>query len=183
MRILMSLVLALSFSFACDKPYEEAEGFKIGCPLEDTAGYQVATEEFNGSPVVIYSKWDEQGKTTISPNFNFVSLITVDNVIENVFLTNFNRPTEEDFLNVLGRLTQRWGVYLDFPKPSNKTYFWEPADGLISQIALRYDAINISGDGAAPTYIVLSFTTKKGQEVSDYLADQQEQRDAKAGAE
>lgn len=35
MKILIGLILFLSISFACDHPYEEFEGYKIGCNFED----------------------------------------------------------------------------------------------------------------------------------------------------
>lgn len=35
MKILIGLIFLLSISFACDQPYEEFEGYKIGCKFED----------------------------------------------------------------------------------------------------------------------------------------------------
>lgn len=34
MRLLLSFILTLSLSLACDQPYEEVEGYKIGCPFD-----------------------------------------------------------------------------------------------------------------------------------------------------
>lgn len=100
MKIIIGFILALSVSFACDKPYAEVQGIKIGCPLENSQALTVIKQK-DGNGITIYEK-------NMDGMFDTATLLVVNGNIEAVI---FKRTREFDpslFDEVFLRLYDQW---------------------------------------------------------------------------
>lgn len=110
MRILLGgITLALSVAFACDQPYEEVGGYKVGCPLENI-------DEFE-----LINTIDEIGMKRYTKDttgiFESVAIDTINGEIEWVgFLTERDKPFfDDDTKDIVTSLKNRWGAFSDGP--------------------------------------------------------------------
>lgn len=106
MRFLLLPLLLLSLSFACDQPYEEVYGIKIGCSLEEIKGLDKfsAMTPMLGADALSYI---DQGSEDF---FNTVGLLYFDNSAEGVVLTSRDGTANtKNFSLLLDELSKRWG--------------------------------------------------------------------------
>lgn len=127
MRILLGFILALSVSFACDQPHEEVGGYKIGCPFDDKAGFNLDETDASGK-LSYYSKIKDG-------LFNVVVIATLDGLIEYVELGVDGRVIpQKDADSIMHSLAKRWG---DPVEVSNVGYNakWIPRSETIAKIS------------------------------------------------
>lgn len=112
-RLLLFPVLMLGLSFACDQPYEEVAGIKIGCPLGDSDGYKgyFWGERLYGGDSHVKSL-DDGGIFTVQ------IVLSIDGVAEGVILGSRDGVDEEVFSVLTKSLEERWG------KPSLSDDSW-----------------------------------------------------------
>lgn len=102
-RLLVLPILMLGLSFACDQPYEEVAGYKIGCPLENDKGLKL--------------KEKKEGIETYQKELKGVFFETEDvgvlnGNIETISFTRYQESSydlEKDMEVFLDALTERWG--------------------------------------------------------------------------
>lgn len=101
MRILLGLVLSLSVSFACDEPYEEIGGHKIGCPID--RDQVIASSPLESGEVLNMFKADGF--------FDTVAATEVDNKIEAIFFSRANIKSSDlsHVTQLLNSLENKWG--------------------------------------------------------------------------
>lgn len=100
MRLIIAFILMLSISFACEQPYKEVQGIKIGCPIENMQGLTLIQEKDDINRVVYEKNMDGM--------FNTAILWVVNGNIEAVI---FKRTKEFDpslFDELLLRLDDQW---------------------------------------------------------------------------
>lgn len=149
MRILLGLVLALSVSFACDQPYEEIGGYKIGCEFNDNGFLQTPSEEDGILSYVAVSK----------PPFDGVKLYAHNNIlVKATFVREYDDlyDMNKDISSMLSRLKDRWGEfkktehqYQNFEYVFNDTKndvipvisLYELRDNDIGTVAIIYESI------------------------------------------
>lgn len=95
----------LGLSFACDQPYEEVAGIKIGCPLGSSTDYRkytAAKDMFGGGAVF-------RNIDNLNP-FNVEVILSIDGVVEGLMLmTPENAVSKEDFYALVSSMKDRWG--------------------------------------------------------------------------
>lgn len=116
MRILLGIVLALSVSFACDQPYEEVGGYKIGCYLNPAK--------------MPYDKMVKDENMRVLSNdlpkdsfFKKVTTTLLNGNIEQIeFTQSYSNYVElsEDMLVLLDTMKKKWGEYIEI-NPKEKS--------------------------------------------------------------
>ena len=109
MRILLGFILALSVSFACDQPYEEVGGYKIGCPFDDKSGFILDKSKAKDGISVYKSKLKNSF-------FQEVSVEVINGNIEGVSFDKKYHDDDSSFLDdedvLLATLKERWGEFV-----------------------------------------------------------------------
>lgn len=123
MRILLGLILTISFSAACERFHEDVGEYKMGCPFEDKANYEYLSSE-KGMDIYVKNKhelFDAVLVTTINNN-----IVRVEYAAEEADLS------ESDVNNLMRELKEKWGE----PKAVGDEYqiFWEPNNGIVSRV-------------------------------------------------
>lgn len=99
MRYLLSLFLVAGISFACDLPYEDIRGYKVGCPIQDNSGLKLESQEAELSKYSFFADNDiyyKQDINTINGNIEEVRLVT-----------DFDREIDKN--SFISKLDSRWG--------------------------------------------------------------------------
>lgn len=104
-RLLLLPILMLGFSLACDQPYEEIVGIKVGCPFKSAVNVKDYTK---GDPLLggdfFYKDTDRDQL------FNFEGLIIVDGNIEGLALRETRKPVNfKDFTSHINEMEQSFG--------------------------------------------------------------------------
>lgn len=148
MRKALGLLLALSFASACEQPYEEINGFKIGCPFEDKEKFRLVKPD-NGDGLEIYAnnpQWIDGQK---EPN---ASLMVMDNTLAGVkFWIMGNAPDVDQ--EQLDEMDAKWGKH-SYEKidtkgtgaayPFKHIYTWLPDNQTIYKIIFISDWYGVS---------------------------------------
>lgn len=151
MRILLSsIALALSISFACDQPYEEVGGYKIGCPFEVTEKYTLTNEN------IAMNAKEYQGD--VSGLFDIVTIGTINGSIEAVsFRRNDDRNvSQHEIDNMLSSLTKRWGAPSEKDPVLSNAYYWNLEDSTVENIAFS----SSEAESHAPFFSVVYISEK-----------------------
>lgn len=101
-KIIFTLFILLSFSFACDNPYEQIGDYKIGCPAEISRHeFQlIGNERIGGKKALFYAK-----ENTANNLFKGEVIMVIDGNVELVmFLLKDGIPA-----GLLQSLIERWG--------------------------------------------------------------------------
>lgn len=144
------LVLLLGVTFACDQPYEEIMGIKIGCPLENKENYQeeLLFEELdeNKEPIAsIYHYVDIQ-----DPDLYFSSrnqIIVINGIVEYVEINNISDPQD-----IVAELDAKWDEQIKTNEceirwitdedycnnPELDIYIWNPSNEVVHSAILKY---------------------------------------------
>lgn len=104
-RLLLLPILMLGLSFACDQPYEEVAGIKIGCPLKEIKDIRAFTSI--DSP----SRWTDSYVKALPKGSFFEGVrVTVsgDNVI-GVDLVKAGVLSDKDMSDLTEEMSLRWG--------------------------------------------------------------------------
>lgn len=125
MRVIFGLVLYLSVIFACDQPYEEVFGFKIGCPLENKESFVVQARNEEGN-ITIYTKkllgvFDTVRVIELNGNVEILEL----KIYENIHLS------QHDINSLVTNVDHKWGQH-KYQGPG--VFFWIPKNNIISNI-------------------------------------------------
>lgn len=167
MRIILGFILALSVSFACDQPHEEVGGYKIGCPFDDKAGFELK-ESANG--IDTYKLKEPSGF------FNNVEISVINGSAEGIYFEKEYEIGIVDHLNdekiVLESLEKRWGEsdYFDITD-SDRIYSFEQIDSpVISSVELfRF----LNGTSSA---LVLDYKTGSKERHEQSVKDSEENK-------
>lgn len=114
-KIILGFLVSLSFSFACDKPYEEIQNIKIGCEFEGGEGFKKLNQNAVGSNSYSSSKdikffdsmevfTDENNKVT---GIGFVKTYPIT-------MSNMKLQEEQviaDYKQFAESLEKRWGSF------------------------------------------------------------------------
>lgn len=103
-KLLLTLLLLSSFSFACDLPHEEIAGIKIGCPLSEQ-GYP-NQESININNLGFF----DYGNINQSNDHATNLTITKEYVVTNNDLSTVMPLVNSDLKVILQELSSRWGV-------------------------------------------------------------------------
>ncbi|MBS7815929.1 hypothetical protein [Wohlfahrtiimonas chitiniclastica] len=117
MRIFLAAILCLSVSFACDQPFEEVGGYKIGCPY-DPVGMEHSKKD-DGTDIYVKKLEDDSF-------FQVVGLGLIDNKIEELsFFSAYDNPDnmKRDIENILTKFTKRWGEYKTLETGGGRTAY------------------------------------------------------------
>ena len=133
-RIFATLFIIFSaIANACDQPYEEIDGVKIGCPIELNKWFE-ETDANDSSRTAQYSYdiWDRP--------VSDVSVTTLDNNIEYVIF-NLRGLTEEDYQGLLASMEKKWGASEEFiPSQAEIGNFFGKLPGILEFVHLiSYD--------------------------------------------
>lgn len=135
-RFLLLPILMFGLSFACDQPYEEVAGIKIGCPLGDSDGYKgyFWGEGIYGGDSHVKSL-DDGGIFTIQ------IVLSIDGVAEGVILSSRNGVDKEVFNVLTKSLEERWGKpsLSDDSWDSTIVVFGSPNSEIVTNIITGYD--------------------------------------------
>lgn len=104
-RFLLLPILIFGLSFACDQPYEEVSGYKIGCPLGSSADYRqyTAGDDIYGGSMVF------KDIDNLHP-FEIEAVLMVEGTVEGlVFMTPEYAASEEDFYTLVASMQDEWG--------------------------------------------------------------------------
>ena len=158
-RLFLLPALMLGLSFACDQPYEEVAGIKIGCPLEDNGDFKemVVIEATNST---LYQK----ERTGI---FNVIYVTTIDGIVESaIFGVNNGAAVDKEIAQDLFlSLENRWGK---FEKLSESEYTVIPNSAVLGRIDYTY----------VPGEVVLVYDSKiLLKRKNDVLKEKQERLD------
>lgn len=149
MRVLIGFILALSVSFACDQPYEEVGGYKIGCPFVVTDEYKLVDEEpaFNSKT---YTK-------NIDGVFDKVNITVMNEDVEFIRFdkNNYGKINQKDIDDMLVVLNKRWGEGKNDGKTS-LYYTWSPDNSAIGEVVFTS-----SGPSSSFPDFTLWYTSKK----------------------
>lgn len=151
-KLIFTLSLMLSLSFACDNPYEQIGDYKIGCPVEMSQHeFQLVGEErISGEKAFFYVK-----ENVTSDLFDGEAIIIVDGNVEFVmFLLKNGMPA-----GLLQSLIERWGE----PRLDNTM--------LVGLLGLGEDVLVITPENSAVSSVLLSprfiaYGTKKLDELA-----------------
>ena len=153
MRIIIGIILAFSTAFACEQPYEEVQGIKIGCPLENIENYHeellfVSDEEAGQEKFSIKGYIDA---TDSDQTYNERTKIIVinDNVEHIEMIINNVDPVVADLDKTLGN--HILGNYCELAlinpesreeycnQPESNIYVWRPIDhAIVYQARMEY---------------------------------------------
>lgn len=104
-RLFLLPVLMFGLSFACDQPYEEVAGIKIGCSVDEIPNAEKFIEAGNFDGGVGLLNMDADGI------FDNQIVIHLNNTVEGVALLQaFNKISKEEFYVLIDTLEQRWGA-------------------------------------------------------------------------
>lgn len=151
MRILLGIVLALSVSFACDQPYEEVGGYKIGCPFDDKTGFVQDDSETKDGVSVYKSRLKDSF-------FESVSIDIINGNMEGVSFDRKYHDNDSSFLDdediLLSSLKERWGdpVTIDISK-YNKIYSFRNSGNEIIDTVSVFRFVNGSVATISVSYI------------------------------
>ncbi|UNM96657.1 hypothetical protein MMG00_01985 [Ignatzschineria rhizosphaerae] len=112
-RLILLPVLMFGLSFACDRPYEEVAGIKIGCSVSDVANLNEYTipEEYQYSDfeenLIIYQK-EVEGEI-----FQFIYIGTLNDVVHMVDLINYIDISEDQLNQVINGHIEEFGEPID----------------------------------------------------------------------
>jgi len=104
-RLLLLPVLMFGISFACDQPYEEVAGIKIGCSLGSSVDYKeyMAGNDLYGGGMVF------RDIKNAAP-FNLEAILYIDGLVEGLILgTPKGSSSEADFKVLVESMKSRWG--------------------------------------------------------------------------
>lgn len=155
MKRLLLLALGLAgLSFACDQPYEEITGIKIGCPVESSVDRKIYTQGDNllGGDFIYKDVAD-------TDFFNLKGLIIVNGNIEGITLRETRNPVSfESFKERVKRMESSWGKStLIEDDRAYVVYF----NQIPNQDVVNYvDSILVKEDGS----MLVTYRTKKLQE-------------------
>lgn len=149
MRTILGLFLALSFCHACEQPYEEVNGYKIGCPFNHDQKQFKLIKPDNGDGLEIYAnnpQWIDNHK---EPN---IHLMVMNNTLEGVkFWIVGNAPDVDQ--KRLNELDQKWGKHSHEKVDTKGTgaayrfkhiYTWRPDNKNIHKIIFKSDWYGIA---------------------------------------
>lgn len=124
-RLVLMLILTLGVTFACDQNYEEVEGIKIGCPIDEAelSEYDFVGPSFPGSFVYV-----KKGK--MDGFFDRKNIFLIDGVISGVHLYRNEKPINVDELkDLVAQFTEKWGEHI-YEEYGDKAMFWfTPSEG------------------------------------------------------
>lgn len=105
-RLLLLPLLFLGLSFACDQPYEEVAGYKIGCPHQQDEGFEVWNDR-KDSNISSYS-----GEKKIGP-FENIDITTLKGniAIINMYVDPSYYLDEEVVTDISKSMEERWGSF------------------------------------------------------------------------
>lgn len=153
MRLIIGLLMATSIAFACDQPYEEVGGYKIGCPFENTSEFELI-DTIDSIDMKRYTK-------DISGVFDSVTIDTLNGEIAWVgFLSERNKPyPTKDTQDIIKSLENRWGNFSE----DNGGFVNQPDNALISEI--RFYASSNPDDNI----MMLMYTSNKMTKAEEKL--------------
>lgn len=129
-RLLLLPVLMLGISFACDQPYEEVAGIKIGCPIGSSVDYREydsGGQIYGGGAVFRKLKGDNFFQSEV--------VLSLDGVVEGIILgTGDDSATEEDFRALVESMEGRWGESMIKDNYSGSSAFFFNHDSQIIEM-------------------------------------------------
>lgn len=104
-RLLLLPALLLGLSFACDQPYEEVAGYKIGCTYQEE-GFEKSVDREDGNVVYYF------GEREIGP-FDNVNITTLngDIAIVNMYIDPSYFLDNKIVLDLSKSMEERWGAF------------------------------------------------------------------------
>ncbi|WP_077929431.1 hypothetical protein [Wohlfahrtiimonas populi] len=139
MKILIGFILFLSVSFACDQPYEEFEGYKIGCNFEDKNN-EFQLVELRGKLSLYQKNADEifDSVNVIVLNGNIEGLVFVKNTESlgsSVDTFSEDRSLAKKAALLIRKINERFGENIQI-NPNRGTMIWtpDPNNKIISMI-------------------------------------------------
>ena len=146
MRFFLLPFLLFSFVFACDFPYEEVRGYKIGCPYNVEQG--VMEKNSDDKRVKKYIKFfDEEF-------FNAVIITTIDGNISSLQfvkiydeLSQYIENSKQDYSLVIDSLSKKWG---EFDTIRRGYYVFSSRkfdEGVLGSITILFDTVDRPGIG------------------------------------
>jgi len=146
---MLGLFLVLSFANACEQPYEEINGYKIGCPFNNDQEQFKLIKPDNGDRLQIYSN-DPQWIDGIKEPYTY--LMVMDHTLEGVkFWIMGNVPDVDQ--DRLDEIDQKWGKHFHekidtkgtgAAYPFKHIYTWLPDNKNIHKIIFKSDWYGIS---------------------------------------
>lgn len=131
-RLLLFPILMFGFSFACNQPYEEVGGIKIGCPQD--VSFKLSSEDGDSDRLKSYKK------ELTDSFFNTVTIKVLDGNIEQV---SFNKLYHEisnqdaDWDSMVTTLSEKWGEYGRIDLPQAKIYsIKNPNSNLLEMVSI-----------------------------------------------
>lgn len=134
-KLIFTLSLLLSFSFACDQPHEQVGDYKIGCPFKVDKSFNLSDTSYIGNKKIYSYVKDIANDATFSGE----EVVLVDGSIEGVaFSLKDGIP-----LGLAQSILERWG---------------EPAssDGLSSMMGLSDDTKVIIPDNQVVAAVIIT---------------------------
>lgn len=163
-RLILLPVLMLGLSFACDQPYEEVGGIKIGCP------YSV---EFKSALSDEVNTRIETFKKTLNDSFfTGVDLDVLDGNIEKVSFTKSYedlRQMNEELESILVVLSERWGKYYSTDSAGAKIFAIRNPN---SEILYGISIIQVSSGRFGTNSI--TYFSKKFNDYTEAVANEEE---------
>ncbi len=102
-RLLLLPVLMFGLSFACDQPYEEVAGYKIGCPLDSDIRFHSEIDMYGGKSSNIILGQDDF--------FYLAGVFHRDGIVEGVnFGTGDKTVDRSDYDLMIESMEERWGA-------------------------------------------------------------------------
>lgn len=102
-RLLLLPVLMFGLSFACDQPYEDVAGYKIGCPVDDTIEY--------GNEIDMYGGKASHRILEKNDFFDLEVVFYRDGLLEGVSLGTGDKVVDRsDYDLMIESMKERWGV-------------------------------------------------------------------------
>lgn len=136
MRVLIGVILALSVSFACDQPYEEVIGYKIGCPF-------VVTKDYVESLVDPDNNMSEYRKIVKGSFYEEIEIVIWNGIIEMVkfgepYIERTDYKYSKNVDEAVLALNKRWGNYSEIKISERHReysfYIWYPKNNVIGLI-------------------------------------------------
>lgn len=130
--MLLTGLLFASWSYACDQPYEEVSGYKIGCPFEQKGDFQMDDHRITQNGVLAYVKADDK-------NFKQITVIELDGNIEGLELQLVDGSDDLD--SVFESLADQWGIPQYMMHNDRRAFKWRPEHNVIDYVARYTDQV------------------------------------------